>query len=136
MISIFTEKCPVTLVSLFFQFLCGNIYCLKDAFKCYHGYCYAKKQCTHNDHRPEDQYCDRYYQACRKGVRRWSHTQQCGYGLVCKGGCVSSANVLGTGIVLATNIATTPQESVMITAHTATRGTDNYCKSGYACVDS
>ena len=132
--SIFTEKCPVTLVSLFFKFVCGNTYCLKDAFKCYHGYCYAKRHCTHNDHCLEDQYCDRYYQACRKGIRRCSHTQQCGYGLVCKGGLCKKRECIRHRDCPGNKYCYYPPGICF--DYSAYCYHDNYCKSGYACVDS
>ena len=63
-----------------------NTYCLKYAFYCYSGECRAKRKCRHPGDCPWDQYCDRYFQACRKGERRCSYGHECNYGQICKGG--------------------------------------------------
>ena len=123
----------ILIIYILLQIKCGNRYC-HDGFYCYNSACYPRRPCTHHVHCIKDQFCDTYLQVCRKGVRRCSHQQQCGVGSVCKVGVCSKRECRMHKDCPGNDSC----ESGICTKYESYchEGYNNYCKYGYACLNS
>ncbi|XP_073229748.1 uncharacterized protein [Porites lutea] len=114
-------------------FQCGGHYCT-DGFYCLHGNCYPKRRCGHHGHCLKDQYCDKYQQVCRKGVRRCSYHNQCGYRQICKGGKCKERECFGHRDCPDSDACHYPPGICLAYTAYCHEGY-NYCKRGYVCVN-
>ena len=124
-------------ILFFSQFRCGRTWCLKDAFICLHNrYCQAKKHCYRHSNCPQDQYCDTYWKACRKGVRRCTYGNECGNKEICKSGLCQKRECRRHKDCPGNQACDYPPGICKNYSSYCYEGYPGYCRNGYTCVAS